>query len=270
MYTAMLTPESLTPPMLESSENTLVCLLGPFCVVKHGRPLEHVVAGKAVTLLAELALHMESGVSREELLETLWPEQDATQAAVSLNSLIYSVQRRLRDHVQGPAVVYVNGCYGLNKAADLGTDIARFDNYIRYGMRMVADDDENAAAYAFEHAVALYRGDLCAGSSVSAVIERERLRTSLLRVLAWLGDQAYRAGNEPAALEYALRLLTFDPCREDAHRLVMRVHVHQGQRAQALRQYRVCELVLRREFQAVPELETSQLFDQIRHDPASI
>ncbi|NTU64270.1 MAG: alpha/beta hydrolase, partial [Chloroflexi bacterium] len=69
---------------------------------------------------------------------------------------------------------------------------------------------------------------------------------------------------------YASRLLTVDPCREDAHRLAMRCYARRGERAQALRQYQVCETVLRSEFDAVPEPATRQLFDQIRLSPASV
>jgi hypothetical protein len=47
----------------------------------------------------------------------------------------------------------------------------------------------------------------------------------------------------------------------------MRVHVRRDERAQALRQYQVCEHVLRREFDAMPEALTCELFDQIRAGP---
>jgi DNA-binding SARP family transcriptional activator len=44
----------------------------------------------------------------------------------------------------------------------------------------------------------------------------------------------------------------------------MRIRVRRGERAQALRQYRVCEHVLRSEFNAAPEALTRDLFEQIR------
>jgi hypothetical protein len=65
-------------------------------------------------------------------------------------------------------------------------------------------------------------------------------------------------------------LLTHDPCREDGHRTAMRCHVRLGERAQALRQYMLCEAVLRTEFNAKPEPATTVLFDQVRLDPGSV
>jgi DNA-binding SARP family transcriptional activator len=44
----------------------------------------------------------------------------------------------------------------------------------------------------------------------------------------------------------------------------MRCLVSRGERAQALRQYRLCEGILRAEFNAEPEAETEALYEQIR------
>jgi DNA-binding SARP family transcriptional activator len=234
--------------------------------VRGGRPLGLLVTGKAMTLLTELALRLDNGVPREELLETLWPEQDPAHSTVSLNSLVYSLQRQLSDSLDVESTLtYANGRYVLNQQSGITTDIARFDEYIRRGNRLAAIDVDGAAG-AFQSALDLYRGDLCTGTylNINVIIERERLRASFLSSLAWLANSSYRAGDDVTALGHALRLLTYDPCREDAHRVVMRIRVRQGERAQALRQYQLCEHVLRREFDVAPEAQTRELFDQIR------
>jgi len=79
-----------------------------------------------------------------------------------------------------------------------------------------------------------------------------------------------RAMDHATCLEYAWHLLTSDPCREDAHRMVMRCYVHFGQRAEALHHYQVCADILRAEFDTAPEPATTALFDQIRRDPSTI
>jgi DNA-binding SARP family transcriptional activator len=250
---------------------TLVCLLGSFRLLHDDRPLDLLVAGKAMALLAALALRLDSGVPREALLEMLWPEQDAAQSTVSLNSLVYSLHRRLREDALGAsAVIYANGSYYLNREAGYGTDIARFDVLAARGNWLATTENAPEATRYYERALRLYRGDLCTGTDVYAVIERERLRASFLTILAWLAERAFLDGDYAAALEHALRLIACDPCREDAHRLVMRARVRRGERAQALRQYRLCEHVLRREFDVEPEEMTTALFDQIRVDPSSI
>ena len=103
-----------------------------------------------------------------------------------------------------------------------------------------------------------------------AIIERERLRAMHLNLLAYLADDRFAAGDYQGCLEMAGRLLDGDPCREDAHRLVMRCHVRRGERAQALRQYLLCQQILRAEFDAAPEPATDALFEQARLDPSTI
>ena len=253
------------------SHAILVCLLGSFRLLRQNRPLDVPIAGKAIALLSSLALHLDGGVSREALLETLWPEQQTAQSIVSLNSLVYNLHRRLREagH-EVTAVLHANGSYFLNVAAGLSTDIARFDALVLAGHQLAKANRDTEAAIRFQQAVEVYRGDLCVGADVYAVMERERLKASFLSVLSWLAESAFHDGDYATARDHALRLLAYDPCREDAHRLVMCVHMRRGERAQALRQYRLCELVLREEFDATPEPLTTDLFDRIRIDPTSI
>src|SRR6266536_369465 len=73
--------------------------------------------------------------------------------------------------------------------------------------------------------VQLYRGDLAVETDVGGVLERERLRARFLSLLAYLADERYRAGEYGACLDDAWCLLGHDPCREDAHRVVMRCYV---------------------------------------------
>lgn len=258
-------------PALDADDGTLVCLLGRFRVLRSGQPSDDLVAGKAMGFLTALALHLETGVPREELLEMLWPERESERAAVLLHSLVYSLQLRLcRARRQADIVVFSNGSYALNTAAGVSTDIARFDSIVSAGNRHVAAHQDATAADCYERALALYRGDLVANTDIYAVIERERLRASFLTLLAWLADRSFRRADYTTALDHALRLLAHDPCREDAHRVVMRAHVRRGERAQALRQYRLCKDVLRQEFDAPPEAATTALFDCIRSDSATL
>jgi hypothetical protein len=60
---------------------------------------------------------------------------------------------------------------------------------------------------------------------VGSVLEREHLRARFLSLLGYLADYQYHAGDYSACLEQAWCLLSHDPCREDAHRVVMCCHV---------------------------------------------
>ena len=132
-----------------------------------------------------------------------------------------------------------------------------------------AGQARDAALY-YTLAVETYRGDLSAGPDMHSLVERERLRARYLNALAQLADLHFAEANYEACLQTVLRLLAVDGCREDAHRLAMRCYVRRGERAQALRQYRLCESILASEFEAAPEPATRLLFEQIRLDPAGV
>jgi len=91
-----------------------------------------------------------------------------------------------------------------------------------------------------------------------------------LTLLMRLAEYHYSGGAFGECLNAALQLLKNDPCCEDAHRMVMRCHIRRGEWAQALRQYRLCEAILRAEFDIKPEPATTALLDQVRLDPGSI
>jgi DNA-binding SARP family transcriptional activator len=249
----------------------MVCLLGSFRLLKAGQAVAVRSGGKTEALLTTLGLHHPNGVARETLLVELWPSSVLSLASQSLNSLIYSLHKLLGDGIAGAApVVLAEGTYRLNRDAGVAVDVTAFDELLQAGECAARAEQHDIAIARFRQAVELYRGDLCSGPGIQGVVERERARALYLTTLARLSGYAFGAGDYHTSLRCALQLLAKDPCREDAHRLVMRAHLRRGERAQALRQYRLCEAVLREEFDAAPEPATRQLYERIRLDPASV
>ncbi len=201
----------------------------------------------------------------------LWPDGDPTLAGKSLNSLVYHLHTVLGDALDGAApVLHKGGSYRLNSAAGICVDVERFTAWADAGDRQASAGHHEAAMASYERAVRLYRGDMCCCPDSYAVLERERLRARCLDLLARMAQHYYRRGDHVLCLEYAGRLLRHDPCREDAYRVVMRCYVRLGQRAEALRTYRLCAAILRAEFDAVPEPATTELYEQVRRSPERI
>jgi len=258
----------IEPHREESHWPIEICLLGFFQLRTNGRPVATRGHGKAEMLLTALALRRGYVAPREFLLDAVWGDAAFGLAGQSLSTLLYALHKQLGDAIGGEApVLHVDGCYRLNVEAGVRVDTGLFDQCIATGEQASADGDAAAAAVSFERAIRMYRGDLSAGTDAQAVIQRERLRAAHLRVLARLADFHYQRRNYGACLDHALALLQQDPCREDAHRFAMRCYVHGGERAQALRQYRLCESILRAEFDTEPEAATKLLFEQVRLKP---
>jgi DNA-binding SARP family transcriptional activator len=249
----------------------MVCLLGSFQVLKCGRVVPLRTGGKAELLLSALGLHDPAGVPRDTLLQALWPQSELALASQSLSSLVYSLNQLLGDALDDRAPVLLqDGTYRLNHEAGVGVDVACFEELARLGDRRARAGDVRAAIDGYGRAIALYRGDLSGGTDITAVVERERLRARYLSLLARLADDAFARGDGDLCLKYAHALLAKDPCREDAHRFIMRCHLRRGERSQALRQFRLCQSILLSEFDAPPEPATIDLYNQIRLAPEGV
>jgi DNA-binding SARP family transcriptional activator len=258
----------------------LICLLGEFRILNGGHPME-IHGAKMRALLSILALQTNYVMPREALLETLWPNVKVGLAGQSLSSLLHSLRKAISPQIGGePLVRYADGCYRLNVAVGLATDVDLFEESAREGEQASRLGNPLAAADAYARAIHLYRGDLCAvadanqnandNSQSNAALKREHLKSSYLTLLARLAEHYYGQRNYWHCIEVAHRLLAKEPCREDVHRLLMRCYVLRGERSQAFRHYRLCLEILRREFDAEPEEATVQLFDQIRLAPENI
>ncbi len=208
-----------------------ICLLGGFQVLKAGHPLVLRNADKTRLLLSSLALQDHFRLSREILMQTLWPNAQAALAGHSLNSLVYNLRKLLGDAIGGAMpVLYADGYYHLNVEAGIGIDIAWFDALVQEGHRHEWAGQQGAMVYVYEQAIHLYRGDLCSVPDSQSLVMCEALRAQYLTLLAKLADHYFDEHDYTHCVTYARRLLSEDPCREDAHRLMMRCYVRQGAR----------------------------------------
>lgn len=76
------------------------------------------------------------------------------------------------------------------------------------------------------------------------VIGREQFRQVRLHALEARCGQLTRSGRYGKAIEVGLAAVAGEPLRESAHRAVMRVHLAEGNRHEALRQYELCRRAL--------------------------
>lgn len=96
------------------------------------------------------------------------------------------------------------------------------------------------------------------------VIERERFRQARLHALEALCYALARKRRYGTAIEAGLTAVADEPLRESAHRAVMWVHLVEGNRNEALRQYELCKRLLN-----VLGLEPSAETERLRRHCAS-
>ncbi len=84
------------------------------------------------------------------------------------------------------------------------------------------------------------------------LVERERMRQLYLRAMEQMADSMLRADRVDMAIETALMVVSADPLRETAHRILVDAYVCTGNHAEALRQYDRCCALLRDDLALLP------------------
>ncbi|HKH10380.1 MAG TPA: BTAD domain-containing putative transcriptional regulator [Rubrobacter sp.] len=221
--------------------------------------------GKALNILKYLLANRSRPVSQDHLMGWLWPDSSLKKARWSLNSAVHGLRKLLGgcpslDSVG--CVLLEEGRYRLCPTIRVTTDVDEFDGRYREGLRLEGSGRTVEAAAEYEGAVGLYRGDYLPEDLYEdwTMVERERLSNAYVDMLGRLAAHYAESGRPRECIGACYRILEKDRCHEDSHRLLMRCYVQLGRRGGAVRQYRMCERILSREYGTAPSPETRNLF----------
>ena len=213
------------------------------------------VAGAVVTVPAALQraiayLCLRGACGRSRLAGTLWPDATELRALANLRTGIWRLNR-----VAPGVVVARHDTLALTDGVTV--DVARLQHDARALLQGSAPSSTGATERYVE-------GDLLPDwPDEWLTVDRERLRQLRLHVLEALAGRLTADGLYGMALETALAALQADPLRESAHRAVIRVHLAEGNLAEAVHAYRRCRALLAREIGVAPSPETRALADAL-------
>ena len=238
---------------MEPSARLKLTLLGGFQAQLEAGAALVLPTRKTQALLAYLALPLGQAHPREKLASLLWGDMADAQARGNLRHAISRIRRALLRAAR-PGMLLDGPNVALDPSV-VDVDVAQFE-------QLVAD----GGPAALEQAARVYRGDLLAGLALAErpfeewlTAERERLHELAIQGLGRLLTYQQQAKAHEPAVQTGLRLLALDPLQEPVHRAVMRLYARLGRREAALRQYQLCADGLKRELNAPPEVETTQL-----------
>ncbi|MQA15038.1 MAG: transcriptional regulator [Pseudonocardiaceae bacterium] len=203
----------------------------------------------AQRLLALLALR--GGMNRAAAGECLWPDSTRGRAAANLRSALW------RGRQIGDVTLIDRANPRLQLAPTIGIDLQELMSRVR-GIRGSAR--RSPATSGWESMVdALSRDLLPDWCDDWLVLERERWDQFRLHALEGLVQQLLGEEQYMAALQTALVTIAIEPIRETAHRLVIELHIAEGNGASALRHYQRYRGLLQRELGVAPSKRMDQL-----------
>jgi DNA-binding SARP family transcriptional activator len=265
---------TLTPPAARTATprgRIDARLLGALEVRVDGSPVSSWNGQRGASVLRYLLSRRQHACSRDELLEEFWPDVPPAAARNRLQVAVSGLRRVFFDVTPLNIVEYADGAYRINPEFLVEVDAENFDRALRAAAAAERADDREAARTAYRQAIALYRGDFAADAPFEqwTLLPRESLRIKLVDALDRLSRIELADRRIDDCIATAHRMLDVDPCREDAHRLLMRCYATQGRTYQALRQYEFCERILRATIDAGPAPDTTALYRAIRSSAAA-
>lgn len=222
----------------------MVRLLGGFRLVEHGcaTPLS-ASAQRVVALLA-----LRGQMTRRRIAGLLWPEASERRAAGSLRTAVWRLGQETGVLCARRDVVRL--------APDVRVDLDALMDEIRSLTR----GDRPVGADAADGERVLERCELLPEWDDDwVVLERERLRQLHMHALEELAARWADEGRWCEALDAALRAVSIEPLRESAHRVVIGIHLREGNLVEALRHFDDYRTLVRAELGVAPTGHLTEL-----------
>ncbi len=200
-------------------------------------------------MIALLSLQKGRSVGRSYVAGTLWPEVDEASARSALRSALWKLGQ-VRD-----ALVEVT-----NDDLRLRPDVTIDLRERRATAHRLLHDSRDGADLSPE----LFADDLLPQWSDDWVeTERESYRQLRLHALEQLSERLAQAGRFGPAVDAGLLAVAGGPLRESAHRVVIRVLVMEGNRAEAHRRYEELSGLLQDEIGVEPSFGLEEIWEGV-------
>lgn len=234
-----------------------VQLLGGFSLRLSGTPLspQSISRRKVRSLLKLLAVTPNHRLSRDQVLDKLWPELEATAAAAQLYNALYSLRKTLAE----AAPQLQQGLVVLEPPGGLWVDAEAF--------RLQAEQAlSSLQTQHLEQAITLFSGIPLPEDLYEDWAEepRETLQSLFLRCLQALAEQS----NGVRAEQLWLEVLKLDPTSESAYQALLKLS---AQRPSELERYYQSYLeAMQQELGAEPNPTITQLYESLRQAPSPL
>ncbi|GGU04156.1 AfsR/SARP family transcriptional regulator [Streptomyces lateritius] len=252
--------------MSDPQHRLALYLLGPLRIWHEGRELA-VGPPKQRAVLALLAGHRGTVVSREQIVDALWGADAPASAANAVHTYVAGLRRILEpergSRESGAFIVSRAGGYELRlpaEAVDSLTFVRRYEE-----ARALASAGRATAAFErFASALGLWRGEALSGiPGPYAALERARLREMRFSATeGWIAG-LIAAGRHEAAVVACSEAIAQEPLHERLRHLHMLALARSGRQAHAIQAYDDARRHLREELGIDPGPELRDLHERI-------
>jgi SARP family transcriptional regulator, regulator of embCAB operon len=214
--------------------------------------------------LARLVLARSQPLPRETLAATLWPDDPPAAEDAGLSAIVSKLRSALTGIGLKGALRSAAGCYELRLPPGTWVDVEAAATELDLAEGALRQDDIERAWGSATVANAILRRPFLPGNE-GGWVESQclRLRGQRLRASDCLAETWLRRGEGALAQHVAEEAIGVAPLREGNYRLLMRAHLAQGNRSDALLAFHRCRHALAEELGVDPSPETQAVFADV-------
>ncbi len=248
-----------------------VRFFGTFQVDVGGRALNESTsrARKPWSLLQYLMVYRNKKVTRQQLMDALWPEGGSDQPEKALKNLVYRVRSAfaaLDETFTQDVILYVNGNYQLNNQLVWRLDFEDFERLRALAVK--ADTPGERSVECAMKAIELYHGDFLADQVYEDWVLplNTHYRSLFFECVYRALDLLEAAGRDSEIEQVCSRALAIDQFEEELHLAYMNALVRQEKKSVALAHYNKMADLFFREMGVAPGEELRQLYQKLSQE----
>jgi DNA-binding SARP family transcriptional activator len=228
-----------------ASSRPRLSLLDGFELLFNGLRISLPLSVQRVVVFVALHPH---GVRRVYVAGSLWLDSPEQRACASLRSALWRI------HEHGLPLIEVSGAQ-LALKREVIVDLREAETLAKRVLHSGPCSDIDLSIFSRDVLPDWYDDWL--------VFERERYRQLRLHALEMVCEHLTHVGEPEKALEAGLAAVASEPLRESAHCAVIRAHISEGNKSEAVRQFRLYSKLLREHLGLDPSARLRGLLDDL-------
>lgn len=211
---------------------------------------------KSKELAALLIYNNGRELTRDEIIEHLWPDTDIERAIRYLHNSIYYIRKSLESYSIDRADLKISGSYSIVSGADVQNDFRDFS-------KVLGNVEKDTAA--LEALLSLSSSDFMEGEDWSwAIVERERIDEKCLDTAIRLSSIYIKTKEYDKAEELLKQSYSKNPYDERITTLLMKLYINANQKIKAMLHFNAYSELIRTELGIHPGKFIKELINSIK------
>ncbi len=219
---------------------------------------------KTAELMAYFLINLGEEVTKDKIIESLWPDSDILQASTHLHTTIYKLKDTLKKAKIPAELIYREGSYYF-KLHDIYIDLVEFELLMKS-----KEEVQSRNLSWFEEKLALYKGHLFGDKDYPwSTTARETYLLNFITHTTRVASYYLKQHEFQAAKRHLLKILQVSPYEEETHWKILNIYYQTDDRVTFLKHYQQLVKLFEAELGILPSKAIKQLYDQFQNENKS-